>query len=195
MRDARNVQNVQDAMEKDFAELVGEFRSLNSEVANLLREDERTCDQDNWFEVKMAPIREFMKETKRWIAAVHESNYSISQAGDRNAERGSLCGTQVSHATAASRVTSTRVRQEAQHAALLEHAAALKRKQELEFESARIQAEKEFETARIQAEKEELEMKTALTESQAKLKVLKEYERSEDSYSYHTPVQNYNLGM
>ena len=73
MRDARNVQNVQDAMEKDFAELVGEFRSLNSEVANLLREDERTCDQDNWFEVKMAPIREFMKETKRWIAAVHES--------------------------------------------------------------------------------------------------------------------------
>ena len=209
MRDAGNVQNVQDAMEKDFAELVGEFRSLNSEVANLLSEDERTCDQDNWFEVKMAPIREFMKETKRWIAAVHEStsvlpmenvqqkefdmvdslqeavrpNDSISQAGDRNAERGSLCGTQVSHATSTSRVSSTRVRQEAQHAALLERAAGLKRKQELEFE-----------TARIQAEKEELEMKTALAESQAKLKVLKEYERSEDGYSYHTPVQKLHFG-
>ena len=30
-------------------------------------------------------------------------------------------------------------------------------------------------------------MKTALAESQAKLNVLKEYERSEDGYSYHTP--------
>ena len=110
-------------------------------------------------------------------------NYSISQAGDRNAECGNQCGTQVSHTTAASRVSSTRVRQEAQHAALLERAASLKRKQELEYE-----------TARIQAEKEELEMKTALAESLAKLKVLKEYERSEDSYSYHTPVQKLQFG-
>ena len=111
-------------------------------------------DQENCFELKMAPISEFMKITKRWIAAVYESRAppllenvrrkefdlmdslqetvrpidSISQAGNGNAERASLCGSQASHATAASHVSSTRARQEAKHAALLERAAALKRK-------------------------------------------------------------------
>ncbi|KAK0142969.1 T-complex protein 11-like protein 1 [Merluccius polli] len=168
MNDSRNVQNVQEAMENDFALLVEEFRSLNREVTDLLSEDEQVFEQENWFDLKMAPISQFMKVTKGWIAAAYESTSpsllenvqrkehdvmdslqetvrprnSISEAGNGNAERASIYGSQASRATAASRVSATRAKQEAEHAALLECAATLKRKQELEMEAARIKTEK-----------------------------------------------------
>lgn len=72
---------------------------------------------------------------------------------------------------------------------MLERAAALKKKQQLEFELARIRQHLELETARVKAEKEELELETALAESQAKLKVLKEYERSEDGLRSYVSIQ------
>ena len=53
-------------MENDFALLVEEFRSLNSEVTNPLSEDEQVFDQGNWFELKMAPS---IQLAKGWIAA------------------------------------------------------------------------------------------------------------------------------
>lgn len=77
---------------------------------------------------------------------------------------------------------------------MLERAAAQKKRQELESEAARIKQQFEFETARIKTEKEELEMETALAESQAKLKVFKEYERSEDGTSSYASVQKSQSG-
>ncbi|KAJ8397148.1 hypothetical protein AAFF_G00010020 [Aldrovandia affinis] len=79
------------------------------------------------------------------------------------------------------------------------NAPALKRRQQLEQEEAELQRleleenalkkQREIwrgiEIARIKAKKEELEMETALAESSAKLKVLNEYERSEDGASSH----------
>lgn len=47
----------------------------------------------------------------------------------------------------------------------------------------------EFEAARIKAEKEELKLETALAESKAKIRVLKEYERSEDGFSSYAAAQ------
>ncbi|RXN15572.1 cytosolic carboxypeptidase 2 [Labeo rohita] len=161
------------------------------------------CDHVDWFEPKMALLKDFMGTTKRWVADVQESmeketeqpekhdgiskhqeavlpSDSISQIGVSSAAKAHSCGSHVSRTTNTSCLSSTRARQEAEHAALLERAAALKKEQELEFEVARIKQQFEFETARIKVEKEELEMETALAESQAKLKVLKEYERSED---------------
>lgn len=208
MGDAKNVQNVQDSMENDFALLVNDFHCCNKEVINLLEEDEKEFDQYTWFEPKIATIRDFMKTAKTWIANgqeymppqhenVHEGGSdvmdklqesvrpsdSISQAGIGNAEKASLCSAKESRASAVSRVSSTRARQEAEHAALLERAAALTRKQELEFEA-----------ARIQAEKEKLELKTALAESQARLKVLKEYGSSEDVCSSHVSMRKLPVG-
>ncbi|KAJ8366420.1 hypothetical protein AAFF_G00355740 [Aldrovandia affinis] len=172
----------------------------------------------------MASIICFMKRVKEWIAAAHISDQqkenaplkkqleaedvlqdgvqaddSASQTGVHNP--GSVCsrGSRVSRSTVESRVSVTRVRQEAEHAALLERAAALKRRQQLEQEEAELQRLELEETAlkkqreiwrgieiaRIKAKKEELEMETALAESSAKLKVLNEYERSEDGASSH----------
>ena len=61
---------------------------------------------------------------------------------------------------------------------MLERAAAQKKRQKLEFE-----------IAKLKGAKEELDLKTALAESSAKLKVFKEYERSKDGYSSHALVQ------
>ncbi|KAL3975057.1 hypothetical protein ACER0C_023683 [Sarotherodon galilaeus] len=211
MSDAQNLQNVNERMESDFALALNEFHSHNNQVMSLLSEEERIFDQDNWFEPKMASITEFMKITKKWIAEDHKHmipneaeqqehvtddleeavnpDDSASQVGARKDAVHSSRGSQVGRASTTSRVSSTRAKQEAEHAALLERAAALKKKQELELELARIRQHLELETARVKAEKEELELETALAESQAKLKVLKEYERSEDGLSSYVSIQ------
>ncbi|KAL2082024.1 hypothetical protein ACEWY4_021842 [Coilia grayii] len=198
--DAQNVQNVKHMMENDFAQSLHEFSSLNNEVGSLLSEDEKINDLHNWIEPKMATITEFMKTTNIWIAHKHEAavatetiqdeqdiddlqesvkpSDSVSQIGVCNVVNVQPCRSQVSHASGMSQVSSTQAKQEAEHAALLERVATLKRKQQLEFEA-----------ARIKAEKEELELETALAESQAKLKVLKEYERSEDGASSYASAQ------
>ncbi|KAJ8415193.1 hypothetical protein AAFF_G00008910 [Aldrovandia affinis] len=116
----------------------------------------------------MASIKGFMKRAKEWIAAAHISDQqkenaplqkqpeaedvlqdgvqpddSASQTGVHNP--GSVCsrGSRVSRSTVESRVSVTRVRQEAEHAALLERARALKRRQQLEQEEAELQRELE----------------------------------------------------
>lgn len=202
MSDAQNLHRVKNMMENDFATSLNEFNRLNNEVANLLTEDEKTADQEIWFEPKMAAIKGFMKTTKNWIASEHEPilpvekvlqeennvvdylqetvkpNDSVSQVGVSDVTHASPRGSQVSRTSAVSRVSSARARQEAEHAALLERAAALKKMQQLEFEA-----------AKIKAEKEELVLETALAESKAKLRVLKEYERSEDGSSSYSAVQ------
>ncbi|KAL0146845.1 hypothetical protein M9458_057784 [Cirrhinus mrigala] len=205
-RDTQNVQEVKDMLESDFEQSLNEFIRLNKEVGNLWTEDEKMFDHVDWFEPKMALFEDFMGTTKRWVADVQESmeketeqpekhdgisehqeavlpSDSISQIGVSSAAKAHSCGSHVSRTSNTSCLSSMRARQEAEHAALLECAAALKKKRELEFEVARIRQQFEFETARIKVEKEELEMETALAESQAKLKVLKEYERSEDGTS------------
>ena len=108
-----------------------------------------------------------MKATKTWIAAVHEgslqkddaevdpqdavkSSDSISQYGASHAGHDHQNGSLVSRKTTTSRASSTRVKQEADHAASLERAAAQKKKQQLEFEM-----------AKLKGAKEELELETA----------------------------------
>ena len=43
-------------------------------------EDEKTLDQEQWFESEMASIKEFMKATKTWIADVHEGSLQKDDA-------------------------------------------------------------------------------------------------------------------
>lgn len=111
----------------------------------------------------MVQIKDFMKTVKRWVADVHDSTEeetsqleednamedeetvlpsdSVSQIGVSNAAKARSAGSYIS-STGVLRVSSTLARQEAKHAALLERAAALKKKQELELEAVRIKAKK-----------------------------------------------------
>lgn len=139
MSDAQNLQNVKERMESDFALALNEFHSHNNQVMSVLSEEEKIFDQDNWFEPKMASIREFMKTTKKWIAEDHKHmipneaeqqehvtddleeavnpDDSASQVGARKDAVHSSRGSQVSRASTTSRVSSTRAKQEAEHAA------------------------------------------------------------------------------
>ena len=175
---AQNLQRVKEVMENDFALNLHEFSRLNSEVANLLADDEKIHDQKKWFEPKMASITNFMKETKKWIADVHESvlqkekdedvdpqdtvepNDSVSQVEVNDAGHARPGGSQVSSTSSTTQVSSTRIKQEAEHAALLERVAAQKKRQQLELEM-----------TRLKVAREELELETALAESSAKIKV------------------------
>lgn len=126
MGDAQNLQKVKNMMESDFSASLKEFNRLNNKVANLLNEDEKSYDQENWFEPKMAAIRGFMKMTKNWIAAeqkpilpvervLQEENNmddylqetvkasdSVSQVGVSDVTKASPRGSQVSRTSAVS---------------------------------------------------------------------------------------------
>lgn len=147
--DAQNVESVQLMMESDFAQSLNEFNRFNFEVCSLLSEDEKFHDQNNWYEPKMDQITGFMKETKRWLTGVHDSTEgenlllddlteqvteeedtvlpsdSVSQIGASNVAK---AHSHVSNISNTSRVSSTRARQEAEHAALMKRQEALKKK-------------------------------------------------------------------
>ena len=194
LNDVQNLPHVKDVYKGDFACAYEEFFHFNNEIECLLPEDERVVDQEAWFEPKRAGIHDFMNTVTKWIAGQDqltmmkefddENNLqdevkpsdSASQVGVKDTESVHKGGSQVSHASTTSRVSSTRVRQEAEHAALLEHAAALKKKQQLAREEAVLKAAE----AELKAKREELDLETALAASSAKIKVLKEHERQQD---------------
>jgi len=82
MIDDENLQNVQDLMQLEFAQLITEFTDLNVQVKDLLPEDEKTADQTNWFEPKMDSLRLFIKKTKDWMDCYHnhKSRYKSKQS-------------------------------------------------------------------------------------------------------------------
>ena len=116
-------------MENDFPLSVNVFYCINKEVASLLPEDEKTFDQEQWFESKMASVKEFMKATKTWIAAVHEGSLqkddaevdpqdtvkpsnSISQCGASHAGHDHQSRSHVSRKTTTSRASLNVLRSE-----------------------------------------------------------------------------------
>ncbi|KAL1281782.1 hypothetical protein QQF64_000585 [Cirrhinus molitorella] len=150
-RDTQNVQEVKDMMESDFEQSLNEFIRLNKEVGNLWTEEEKMFDHVDWFEPKMALFKDFIRTTKRWVADVQESmeketeqpekhdeisehqeavlpSDSISQIGVSSAAKAHSCGSHVSRTSSTSCLSSTRARQEAEHAALLERASAQKKR-------------------------------------------------------------------
>lgn len=70
--DAQNLQDMKDMMDIDFVQSL-KFNSLNKQVGDLLSEDEKMCDHDNWFGPKMKARKDFIKTPKNWITEVHEA--------------------------------------------------------------------------------------------------------------------------
>lgn len=70
MIDEDNLQNVQYLMQFDFVQLLTEFMDLIGQIQDILPQDEKIADQQNWFQPKMDSMRLFENKTKNWIAAV-----------------------------------------------------------------------------------------------------------------------------
>ncbi len=97
---------------------------------------------------------------------------SASQISVNRSESKQKHDSDIDSRSISSSVLSACAREETKRAALLARAASLKKKQQLEIEK-----------MQLRAKMEELEIETVLAESNAKLKVLKEYEHSEDGRS------------
>ncbi|KAL0150819.1 hypothetical protein M9458_051514 [Cirrhinus mrigala] len=172
--DERNLNNVEEKLQKNFSELNKEFNCLNAELGVLLSEEERKADHDIWFQHKAEYIEEFVKLTQTWILTTKdkieafnigpEDSVSVVSLQRQKNKYGSVAG-RMSNASSRSSSSAAHLKQEAEHAALLARAAALKRKQSIEQE-----------VAKLKAEQEQLEIDTEIAASFAKLKVFKDYD-------------------
>lgn len=136
-------------MHKDFSNLVIEFKELHKQVGDLLPEDEKAVDLSSWFEPKMLVIQQFEEETEKWMDAMSESKTgeenkdeddyigpydSASQVSVGTCKSAKAKGSTVGRSSVMSARSSVCANEEAKLAGLIEHAAALQAKQELELE-------------------------------------------------------------
>lgn len=159
--DERNLNNVEEKLQKNFSELNKEFTCLNAELGVLLSEEERN-------------IEEFVKQTQTWILTAKDKieafnigpkdSVSVVSLQRQKNKYGSVAG-RMSNASRRSSSSAAHLKQEAEQAALLARAAALKKKQSIEQE-----------VAKLKAEQEQLEIDTEIGAYFAKLKVFKDYD-------------------
>lgn len=194
MSNASNKQRVQDVMSHELSDLLVEFEDLTTQIGELLTDDERDADITTWVEPKMLMLEEFKEEVEKWMDAVGESTVgkddktaeddgvkaadnvndkvgpedSASQIGIGTIKAGKK-GSFIGHSSVMTARSSVCITEEAKLAGLMERAAVLQKKQELELEEARIKAKLERWT-----------LEAAIAEKRAQVKVLKEYERSDD---------------
>lgn len=119
-------------------------------------------------------IEKFVKRSQTWILTTKdtieacnigpEDNVSVVSSQRHKKNYGSVAG-RMSNASSRSSSSTAHLKQEAEHVALLVRAAALRKKQSIEQE-----------VAKLKAEQEQLEIDTEIAASFAKLKVLKEYD-------------------
>lgn len=182
---ADNLPTVQEIMNEEFNPAFQQFIEITEQLGDLLPEDEKEADLNNWFEPKMIVIRQFTEETKKWIEqetlSLQQTNQenqaeeeidpddSVSQVSNKPvSKKGSHAG----RSSVVSSHASIRAIEEAELCALLERAAVMEKKQELEMEE-----------ARIRAAKQNLDMHAAIAEKRAKVKILKQYEKTGDGMS------------
>lgn len=188
---ADNLPTVQDIMKEEFNPVLQEFIKITELLGDLLPEDEKNADINNWFEPKMIVIRQFTDETEKWIEqetlSLQQTNQekqaeekidpddSVSQMSNKPLSRK---GSHSGRSTVVSSRASVCALEEAKLSGVVERAAVLEKKQELEMEE-----------ARIKVAKEKLELEAAIAEKRAKARILKQYEKSEDGMSSYMRSQ------
>ncbi|KAL4005475.1 hypothetical protein ACER0C_005188 [Sarotherodon galilaeus] len=181
MEDDGNVEIVKTKLATEFNHIFGEFCELNTTVKGLFQQavsgEDMDNDQQHWFEPKADAMRSFVDNVDAWIKEVHQRTKeakmvdesvqptdSISVAAPRKSRMSKS-------STGQSSASSARLKAELEKAAFLAQAAALKERRALEEQE-----------AKLKAEKEELELRTALAATDAKLKILQRFEGSDVSH-------------
>ena len=148
---------------------------------------------DNWLSVMWTKIREENVSASEYpvvtlseddvrvedsVSQIHTTQTTVRSKSGSNSGRKSLSSSESSR-SAVTRVSSARIKEEAERAALIARSAALKEKQALEIEAAQLKAKREIEEAEIKAKRDQLDVDAAIAASNAKIKVLKEYDGSD----------------
>ena len=189
----------------EFNRLFGEFCNLNTSVKEIyyhLSEEDMIKDQTNWLEPKADSFKEFaekaeslIKEAQLRIEEATECNEAVQpsdsiSSGSFPSVKQRSKASSVHSSRASSSASSTRLKTELERAALIDKASTLKKRQSLEEQE-----------AKLKREKEELEIQTALAASDAKIKILDEFEglrvssraSSHDGKSSYVNVQHSSL--
>ncbi|KAL4008074.1 hypothetical protein ACER0C_001926 [Sarotherodon galilaeus] len=171
MEDDGNFEEVSVKLATDFSKMYIEFCENNDAVKNRLTESELLHDQTQWYEPKASYLRSFVEKVERWLKRVEmqvdearmidaevEPADSVSAISSRHskAHRSSRTSSAVSSTT-----YSARLKIEAERAALVARAEALKQKMEIDRQE-----------AVLKAKREEWELQTAIAAASAKLDVL-----------------------
>ncbi len=177
MENSENLVHIEQKEMNSYHKLYEDFVELNQTVKLYLKEEEKEADQVFWFEPKVSNCQDFIARVARWVEEMKcftallktsekditpldsVSNVSAKQRSGRSSSRRSLAS------SCASSASTVRLREEANRAALMAKAAALKEKQALALKE-----------AQLKMDKEQLEIETELAASAARLKIYAEYE-------------------
>ncbi|KAL3967647.1 phylloquinone omega-hydroxylase/docosahexaenoic acid omega-hydroxylase [Sarotherodon galilaeus] len=172
MEDDGNFEEVSVKLATDFSKMYIEFCENNDAVKNHLTESELLHDQTQWYEPKASYLRSFVEKVERWLKRVEmqvDEARMIDAAEVEPADSASAISSRHSKAPRSSQtsfaVSSTsylaRLKIEAERAALVARAEALKQKMEIDRQE-----------AVLKAKREEWELQTAIAAASAKLEVL-----------------------
>ncbi|KAK0144598.1 hypothetical protein N1851_017051 [Merluccius polli] len=168
MEDDGNFKEVSVTIAAGFTYVYMEFRDPNDAVKNYLNEEEALHDQTQWYEPKAIDLKNFVEKVESWLEKVKhqdeeakrvdaeiepEDSASVTSSRKKQASR--------SVSVMSSTASSTRLKVEAERAALLARAESLKQLQQFEREE-----------ALLKARKQEFELRTAIAAANAKLEVL-----------------------
>ncbi|KAL6479681.1 hypothetical protein MHYP_G00107140 [Metynnis hypsauchen] len=172
MEDENNAHTVSRKLSTEFTEVYMEFCSLNETVKEYMSEEDMIKDQKTWYESRTKHLNGFVKDVGRWLKRAAEQAKEARQYDSEVSPADSASMVSLSHklgksphsraaSVVSSNASSTKLKYEAERAALIAQATALKRKQEIDRE-----------LAQLQAKKEELELQTAIDAANAKIEVL-----------------------
>lgn len=120
--DERNLNNIEEKLQKDFSELNKELNCLDTELGMILSEEERKVDHENWLQHKAAYL-EFVKQTQTWILTTKdkieahigpEDSVSVASSQRHKKNNGSIAG-RMSNVSSRSSSSAAPLKQEAEH--------------------------------------------------------------------------------
>ncbi|XP_061106388.1 uncharacterized protein LOC133134038 [Conger conger] len=159
------VEDIEASIEQ-FHQALNEFKECHQSVQELLEGEEKTADNEDWYQPRMQTFETFyVTDVGAWRAnqfmQAQAAQAAVSHLdGISNSGKAEQSQTVVSRVSRSSSVSSARLKAEAEKAALLQRTAALQKKHALERE--RIE---------VQNAIERVELETELAAAQAKVQV------------------------
>lgn len=165
MEDVSGIQEVQENLQK-YTQLIAEFKSVHKAYQEQLTEDDIKKDQCEWFEPKMTEINTFLSFVSEWLTGASKPSEAEPRVEEEVSAKDSV--SQVSLKSRSSSVASARIFAEAERAAIMVKAAALKEKHDLEAQESALQNEMQA----LKQKREAFELKTQLAISSSKIAIL-----------------------
>lgn len=185
MGDVSDIEEVKENLHK-YMQLLAEVCAYQE----LLEEDEVIKDECEWFKPKMTEINTFLSSVSEWISGASKPIEPKPHEEEVTAKDSVSQVSLKSRGSRSSSVMSARIWAEAQRAAIMVKAAALKEKHELEEQQSALQKEMQA----LKQKREAFELKTQLAISSSKIAVLMSAEEQQGPEGI-SPTEDPSIGL